>query len=291
MLCSETVFRRDGIEIADVTCRHRAGRGQVETTPALALIFVRRGSFSRSADGCETGLDPTTAYATNPGEEQRYDHHNEAGDVCTALFLSIEVVVQLWGGLPELPSGPLSTPPEIDLEHRLVLAAARRPDDPHEVTERTLRLLASTLAQRDQQRVASGRPATAKARLALVDGVREALTANRELSLPELAREFSVSPHHLSRVFRSLTGSTVSRHRMRLRTRDALERLAGGEHNLALVAAAAGFADESHLSRVLREETGTTPAVLRNGLHVSYRPGPERAVAPCGHGGGRGNVE
>jgi AraC-like DNA-binding protein len=266
VLCFESVFRGDGIEIADVACAHRAGRGAPESADVRALVFVRRGSFIRHADGHHALLDPTCAYAINVGQEHRYDHHNDLGDDCTALYLSAEVVSELWGGSPELPSGPLPAPPDVDLAHRVLLATAKRREDEHEVGERALALAARALAQLDERRVVSGRPATTAARRALVDGVREALADDRERSLPELARELSFSPHHVSRVFRAMTGHTISRHRMRLRTRDALERLAGGERNLALVAAAAGFADESHLSRVMRRETGETPAALRDAL-------------------------
>ena len=266
MLSFDIAFRGDGIELADVICTHRAGRGQAEWTESLALAFVRRGSFIRRAQGRTTVLDPTRAYAINPEVEHRYDHHNDEGDACTCLFLSAELIAQTWGGSPELPTGPLPVPPEIDLAHRLLLSTAKRGGDPHEVTERAIGLIARTLEQRDERAVASGRPSTDALRRALVDGVREALASDRDRSLPELARELSISPHHLSRVFRTHTGETISRHRMRLRTRDALERLAGGEEKLAQVAAAAGFADESHLCRVVRRETGTTPAMLRAAL-------------------------
>jgi AraC-like DNA-binding protein len=53
---------------------------------------------------------------------------------------------------------------------------------------------------------------------------------------------------------------------MRLRARAALERLAGGERDLARLAADTGFADQSHLCRVLGQETGQTPAALRAAL-------------------------
>ena len=53
---------------------------------------------------------------------------------------------------------------------------------------------------------------------------------------------------------------------MRLRARRALERLAGGDRDLARLAADTGFADQSHLCRVLRAETGATPAALRAAL-------------------------
>jgi AraC-like DNA-binding protein len=79
-------------------------------------------------------------------------------------------------------------------------------------------------------------------------------------------REAAVSPHHLSRTFRASTGHTIARHRMLLRARLALERLAGGERNPARLAAELGFADQSHLTRVVRALTGRTPAALRAAL-------------------------
>ena len=90
--------------------------------------------------------------------------------------------------------------------------------------------------------------------------------ADPDRALPELARSLATSPHHLSRIFRALTGHTISRHRMRLRVRAALERMAGGERDLARLAAEVGFADQAHLTRVIRSDTGTTPSALRAAL-------------------------
>jgi len=119
------------------------------------------------------------------------------------------------------------------------------------------------LEQADPPRVPAGRPATTRARRAAADGVREAPTANPNCSLRDLARALALSPHHPSRVFHASTGHIVARYRMRLRTRAALDRLAGGERNLARLAADVGFADQSHLCRVLRGETGQSPSALR----------------------------
>ncbi len=112
----------------------------------------------------------------------------------------------------------------------------------------------------------SGRPATARARRALVDDAREALAADPDCSLADLAATLNVSATHLSRLFRAATGHTIARHRMRLRARAALDRLAGGEQQLARLAADLGFADQSHLCRVIRNETGHTPSSLRRAL-------------------------
>ncbi len=125
-------------------------------------------------------------------------------------------------------------------------------------------LTAQVLEQADPRRLAAGRPNATRARRAVADGTREILAANPERSLPYLARELAVSPHHLSRIFRTETGHTISRHRMRLRARGALEQLAGGERDLARLAADLGFADQSHLCRVVREETGHAPSALRH---------------------------
>ncbi|MFZ2112284.1 MAG: helix-turn-helix transcriptional regulator [Solirubrobacteraceae bacterium] len=267
MLSVRTIVNLDGVEVSDVACRHPRGRGHAdELTSGHTIVFVRRGCFVRSADGTESVLDPTIAYCMNAGEEQRYDHPHDGGDDCTSLVLAPDLVTSLWGGDRRLPSTPLHTSPEIDLEHRLLLSAGRNETDPHELVERALLLAAGTLEQSDPRPVACGRPTTARARQAVADGAREILAKDSERSLGELARELAVSPHHLSRVFRAATGNTVSRHRMRLRARAALERLAGGESDLARIAADVGFADQSHLCRVIVQETGNTPAALRHAL-------------------------
>jgi AraC-like DNA-binding protein len=267
MLSAHTIVERDGVEVSDVACRHPRGRGHTdEQTSGHTIVFIRRGCFVRSANGVESLLDPTVAYCMNAGEEQRYDHPHDEGDDCTSLVLHPDLIASLWGGELHLPATPLHTSPEIDLEHRLLLSAGRRGADRHELAERALGLAADVLEQSDPRPVASGRPATIRAQRTAADGAREILAGNPERSLPQLAHELAVSPHHLSRVFRSLTGHTISRHRMRLRARAALERLAGGESDLARIAADVGFADQSHLCRVIGQETGSTPAALRRSL-------------------------
>jgi len=134
-------------------------------------------------------------------------------------------------------------------------------------------------------RVEPGRAATARARRALVDDAREALAVDPDHSLADLAATLNVSATHLSRLLRAATGHTIARHRMRLRARAALDRLAGGEQQLARLAADLGFANQSHLCRVIRNETGHTPSSLRRpsadrprdgrtGSHLSPTPLP-----------------
>jgi AraC-like DNA-binding protein len=264
VLSARTVLATGGLRVEDVRCRHGRGPGREgEPTRGHALVFVRRGCFVRRGTAGRAVLDATLAYAVGPGEEERFDHPHPGGDDCTALRLEPGLLASLWGGDVDLPSGPLPVSPGLDLGHRRLLAAARRGDNEDELAERAVRLAAATLAAADPRRAAAGRPATARARRRLADDAREALAADPGLGLRELSRAVAVSPHHLSRVFHAAAGHTISRHRRRLRARAALERLAGGERDLARVAADSGFADQSHLTRVLLAETRHTPGSLR----------------------------
>jgi AraC-like DNA-binding protein len=273
MLSRRIVLESDGVAIEDFVCRQPGGRGAtVETTARHALVFVRRGCFTRSVDGVESLLDPTLAYCMNPGEEERFDHpRTHHGDDCTTIVVEPGLVASLCSGEERLPSGPFPVPPPLDLAHRLVLATGRKGTDPNRLVDGAITLIGMALEQVDPTRAAAGRPATARARRLLVDGARELLAAEPGCPLPRLAGTLAISPHHLSRIFRAATGHTISRHRMRLRARAALERIADGEHDLARLAADLGFADQSHLCRVLRAETGQPPSALRRALGASYR--------------------
>jgi AraC-like DNA-binding protein len=267
VLSVQTVLEREGLVVSDVRCTHAQGCAtEPELASGHAVVFVRRGCFVRNVEGTEQVLDPTLAYCMNPADEQRFDHPHSDGDDCTAVSLSGELAASLAGGDPALPARAIPTSPRIDLRHRLLLGAMRHRHDEHELYEAAVMLVAGTIEGAAPHLASAGRPRSAQARRALADGVREALTADPDRSLAELARALSTSPHHLSRVFVEVAGHTISRQRMRLRTRAALERLAAGADDLARVAAEAGFADQSHFCRVVRDETGSTPSALRRAL-------------------------
>jgi AraC-like DNA-binding protein len=264
VLETRPVVEKDGLTIHDVSCSDALPRGRAsEVASTHSVVLVRRGWFVRHTDGVSSVLDPTAGYCTNPGEEARFDHPHALGDTCTDIRLEPSLVASLCDD-ESLPSGPMPTSSDVDLQHRLLLASAHRGADPDELFERAIGTAASALAPTETGPLATERSATGRARADLVSGAREALAADPGLSLVQLARALAVSPHHLSRIFRRDTGHSISRHRMRLRTRAALEQLAGGERNLARLAADLGFSDQSHLWRVVRAETGTTPSALRD---------------------------
>jgi AraC family transcriptional regulator len=77
-----------------------------------------------------------------------------------------------------------------------------------------------------------------------------------------LAKIAGRSPFHFTRVFARSVGMTPYRYVVHLRLQRALELMRDGRHGLAEIAAATGFADQSHLSRWVRRVHGVSPTDL-----------------------------
>jgi len=83
------------------------------------------------------------------------------------------------------------------------------------------------------------------------------------IGLSELADAVGVHPMHLARTFRARHGISVGEYGRRLRVAWAASEIARRDTPLALIAAQAGFADQSHFTRVFKHQVGTTPARYR----------------------------
>lgn len=82
-----------------------------------------------------------------------------------------------------------------------------------------------------------------------------------DIPLPSVAAEVGLSPQRLRALARQQLGMPLARWRVWTRLRRAAEALQGGR-SLADAAIAAGFADQAHLTRQMREMMGLTPAAL-----------------------------
>jgi AraC-like DNA-binding protein len=291
---SQVLLDTPGLRVAEVRCPgHGTGWSAPEEVGAFGIVLVRRGVFRRLVRGVPSLVDSATAYVQVPGTEQRIAHP-AGGDVCTSVALPAGTLFPdpvLPESLAALPrAGPVPVTPRIGLVHRLLVARARAGADAVALTDLTAELVAAVfgdvamfgdvaaagaahrgaahrgLAQPGLAQHGAARHGLADLGLAqrrLVDGARELLAGDPNRALPDLAGELRVSPYHLSRAFHRGTGVTLRRYRMRLRANAALERLADGEPHLAALAAELGFADQAHLTRTLRAETGLPPGRLR----------------------------
>ena len=230
-----------------------------------ALVLMRRGAYRRLADGIESVVDPNSGCFRQRGGEVSVANFTGAPEE----FTVIEVQPYLLGSLladPALPAGPFVVTPAIDLCHRMLLRDVSGGVDDG-VEEDVLRLVGAVVGQCRPDVVRGMRPTTEPSWRSLVGDAIEVLhdTAGA-ISVQELARRVGASPFHLSRVFRAITGSTISQYRLRLRVRAVLDRLGNGEEDLAALANAAGFADHSHMTRAIVAQLGEPPSVLRRRL-------------------------
>jgi AraC family transcriptional regulator len=99
------------------------------------------------------------------------------------------------------------------------------------------------------------------------------------VSITDLAGEVGVSPWHLARGFRKHLRASPSDYVRQLRVAWAAEQLVFTDTPLAEIAIAAGFSDQSHLTRECRRQLGVTPLVYRR----AARP---VSGFPCTNGNG-----
>jgi AraC family transcriptional regulator len=85
------------------------------------------------------------------------------------------------------------------------------------------------------------------------------------LALADLAALAHVSPFHFARLFRASTGRSPHAYVVERRVARAQELLTRTGLPIVEVAAACGFADQSHLTRQVVRHLGRTPSALRRG--------------------------
>lgn len=252
-----------GYALSAVRCADdHAGWSPPEVAGGHRMVLVRRGRFQRRSRGVIADAEPAVAYLASPGEEEEFAHP-AGGDVCTSLTFSAHRWHQLSGD--RRPNPAVYVDGALDLAHRRAVAATADPG--FALAEQLLVLVGRAMAVR----------LLPTGDRALVARARSAIAADHPSAagLFPLAELLGVSPYRLSRAFPRELGVSLTRYRNRIRVGRALDRLEAGERELARLAADLGFADQAHLTRTVREHTGSTPAALRRLL-----PGRPRGATP-----------
>jgi AraC family transcriptional regulator len=130
--------------------------------------------------------------------------------------------------------------------------------------------LASVLSVHLIRNYAEGMPAAPQPATGLSRAVSAAVRFIREhyaeqISLGDIAAAAGMSSFHLTRVFKKIMGMSPHQYLVELRVHSAraLVSSGGDRPSLAEVAAAVGFADQSHLTRQFKRILGTTPKKVR----------------------------
>lgn len=141
------------------------------------------------------------------------------------------------------PSGRLYT-------EGLILAIASRLIAQHSSTSPPARIPAATLSGHRLKQVLSF----------IEDQLAE------DLSLDQIAASAGLSPSHLKPLFRQAMGVPVHQYVIQRRIERAKTLIAQDNLTMAEVAAATGFAHQSHLARHIRRATGLSPNTIRRKL-------------------------
>ncbi|NJK81252.1 MAG: helix-turn-helix transcriptional regulator [Chloroflexaceae bacterium] len=86
---------------------------------------------------------------------------------------------------------------------------------------------------------------------------------DQAITLEALAQQTGYSPYHFARLFRQSVGMSPYQFVLRQRLERAQQLLHETEHPLLEIARDCGFANQSHMTRIFRQQLGTTPRAYR----------------------------
>jgi AraC-like DNA-binding protein len=243
---------------------------------AFCVVFPREVAWIQHEHGPRFVADSRVATLYNQGQIYRRWSIGRRPDRCDWLAFSATVVrdaVRAFSpedaedaGRP-FRFGFVPVAPDVYASQRQLFDRLERGPtrDLVDVEERSMTLLETVLRQGYAARhtAAAHRPATARVREA-IEHVRQLLARRPEdrTRLSELAAAVDLSPFHLCRAFRRVTGTTISACRTDLRVRASLERVAEGE-DLTSIALSLGFVSHSHFTHAFTSVFGAPPSAMR----------------------------
>jgi AraC family transcriptional regulator len=227
----------------------RIGRHAHEQ-PFLSLLL--RGHYRERVGGRADEL-AGPALVVHASGESHHDEFAEDG----ALICSIDVPPD-WLDAAALRGRSLHRGPQVEAVAMRVMEAMKRDGTAafEVVDSALLHLVATLLGKSRRQR---GAPVWV-ARVAAFLHEHYA----HSLPLAQLAQIAGVHPVHLARHFHQTYRCTIGDYLRALRVDRAVEDLLATDLPLVEIAAAHGFADQSHLSRLVRTQTGRTPGGWRS---------------------------
>ncbi|HSS50798.1 MAG TPA: AraC family transcriptional regulator, partial [Thermoanaerobaculia bacterium] len=241
------------------------------------VSFVHSGAFRLHAAGRSAVIDATSVVLHNPGEPYQSEHPFGCCDRGSAIAVSCERLLEIMAihdpAARERPQALFRQTHAHGLSRayllqRRLIRGLQGPAQPEPMAVETavLELLGevaagcaglsgSSASRHDATRVRRDYVQDAKA--LLQRRFRE------PLGLADVARALYVSTYHLCRLFKEETGMPIHRYLNRLRLREALERIAGGETGLMELALSVGFSCHSHFTRAFCREFGVPPSEVR----------------------------
>jgi AraC-like DNA-binding protein len=222
------------------------------------FCFVVQGSYRERLAGRESDRLPMSVTFQPAGVEHEERHAGEGRhllvEVDVANLLPDPDEARLLRDVVDL-SGTAA----MRLAGRMVTELRQGEADASQVCEELgLALVQSAIATRQAASVGRLEPTW----LRPVDEILRSSGTGR-LGLQDLAEAIGVHKSHLARTFLQHRGCTIGEELRRLRVARAAAMLVESTESLVGIAAACGFADQAHFTRVFRRCAGITPARFR----------------------------
>ncbi|MES2305468.1 MAG: helix-turn-helix transcriptional regulator [Gemmatimonadota bacterium] len=242
------------------------------------VVFPRTGVWIQHADSRPFVADPNIATIYNRGQEYSRRVLSPAGDRCewfgVTPALASEIAVRCLPLDRITDDRPFTVEsaacsPALYLRQRTIYRLLTSGALTGLAAEETIVSIVNDVisAASTEGRRMSKRRVTARHRdLAMNARMLIARDSFGTSDLAQLSAELGVSPFHLCRVFRAVTGATMHAWQMDLRLRAALEQLEGAPGAISRVAHACGFSSHSHLVLWCRRRFGDTPSRLQERL-------------------------
>jgi AraC family transcriptional regulator len=254
------------------------GESAEQAQPGHVIAFPHAGAFEMRTGKGWVVIDPNVVLLHNAWVPYTTRHplggHDNGAALALRPDLLLEVAQRHDPAVADHPALPflvnsLPLPSRVVLLERMLVRYLTRHAgaDPLAVEETALHLVDAALAIPyisgfGQARCEHERGAK---RADLVEAAKAILAGQfrTRTSLSQLASKLAVSPFHLCRSFKEHTGVTIHRYIMRLRLREALERLDESPSGLTELAIDLGFDSHSHFTAAFHREYGVTPKEIR----------------------------
>jgi AraC family transcriptional regulator len=262
-----------GFRAFDFTCPPASaawGRDN-ETGDCWLFAFPHHQVAIGSAGQADVVADPSLVMIYPPGQHFRRRIVDPRGDRCDVVGVDGGCVAGLSGDqFLESATSVTWLPVENSVLLRQRVLFRRLQTAPIRPARRAGLAIADEVTRLLRHVLAGPRPQTSARRVATQAHHRELVERARhhlgrdlagDLDLAELARAVGTAPHHLARVFRAGTGSSLHAYRVQLRLRAALDAILAGAP-VGETAHVLGFSSHAHLTSTFRAVFGRPPSSL-----------------------------
>jgi AraC-like DNA-binding protein len=262
------LFESETLQIGLFASRPRSDAcGEVERQSSHALVLPLSGLFARhEAPGRQVTGTPSHAVYFAADAPYRISFPGAIGDRAITLRFADGLAPELVdpGAGERLASQGLLPARAMMLRNLLCARLAKGDADGFEAEACGLDLLDISLASVRPRNWPVCRSARIR-RLRAMERVKEAVASepSAKWSVAKLAGVANLSPFHLCRVFREMTGISVHDYVLHERLSHSLDAVLDGSDDLTAIALDAGFASHSHFTARFRTFFGCTPAGLR----------------------------